>query len=74
MSSLVKQAQKVTKAYSSHTINFSKDEMELVFAWVKDEVSLTQVYLVMKHKSYNATYTWLARALKIALQSKEIPK
>lgn len=48
---------------------FSDEELELVLAFVRNEISLTQVGKVLGKKSITTCYVWCFRALQEAIRT-----
>lgn len=70
--SLLEQAKSVAPN-KSHKKDFSQDEIDLVFAWVRNEVSIGQVARVLGYpKNSSACYPYLAGALKYSLQNNKV--
>lgn len=62
--SLLEQAKKVTKKQNKSLDSITKEQEELALAWVKDDVTLSQVMSVLGYKTPSGVYVFLALALK----------
>lgn len=65
--SYLEEAKKVTRAKGQFE-PINKDHIELALAWVKDEVTISQVNIALSRTS-TSSYSILARALKKHLQT-----
>ena len=61
--SLLEKAKEV-QAIRTHSANFSDEELELVSAWLADEITLKQMLQVLKLKSTAQPYVFIARGAR----------
>lgn len=67
--SLLDKALKI-KVQRKNAVEFTKDDFELILAWVNDEVTLTQVAQVKSMSGTGNAYAYLAAGLKIMMREK----
>jgi hypothetical protein len=69
MATLLEQAKNIKVNTNKGSLP-SKEDIELVLAWVKNDVTLKQIQLVKKFKSTSYGYAWIAQVLRVYLQEK----
>ena len=66
METLLQKALKVKKGHH-RTLKYNSEEVELALAWLEDEITFTQVTIVI-NKTGSNLYNFLAQALRKAYQ------
>ena len=68
MPTLLEKAQQSQRARGSRS-KFNAEEIDLAYAWMNDEVALTQVQAAMQHAGTAQTYAFLAQCARQIFQS-----